>query len=335
MNTVQRSLNGALRTCLQMSRRIVVLGEDILDPYGGAFKVTRGLSTEFPEQVLATPVSEAGLIGVATGMALRGFRPVAEIMFGDFIALAADQLINHASKLSWISAGQHSIPLVVRTPMGGYRSYGPTHSQSLEKILIGVPGLRVVAANTLMDPGGMLQTAVTQEEEPLIFIEHKLLYPAVLPPADLAQEFELQAAGGRYPACRLIVRGAPPPVLTILTYGYMVELARRAARRLAYEHEVFVEVWAAAELSPDEEMAWMPAVQATGRLVTVEEGTQRLGWGAEIVSRAVERGSGRLRASRVAARNQPIPAAAGLESGVLPDETQIIEACLAMARTAA
>src|SRR5512137_1505090 len=175
MTTVLASLNSALRQALSQDERVLLLGEDILDPYGGAFKVTRGLSTAFPGRVLTTPISEAGIVGVATGMALRGYRPVVEIMFGDFITLIADQIINHAAKFRWMYNDQVHVPLILRTPMGGRRGYGPTHSQSLEKMFMGIPGLKVVAPNTLGDPGQLLETAIS-DDDPVLFVEHKLLY---------------------------------------------------------------------------------------------------------------------------------------------------------------
>ena len=119
MPTVLDSLNSALRQALALDAHVYLLGEDILDPYGGAFKVTRGLSTEFPDRVLTTPISEAGILGVASGMALRGLRPVVEIMFGDFLTLIADQVINHAAKFRWMYNDQVRTPLVIRIPMGG------------------------------------------------------------------------------------------------------------------------------------------------------------------------------------------------------------------------
>ena len=153
MPSVLDSLNNALRLALAQDERVYLLGEDLLSPYGGAFKVARGLSDEFPGRVLTTPISEAGFTGLAVGMALGGLRPVVEIMFGDFITLAADQLINHAAKFAWMYNGNEGepgrllagAPLVLRTPMGGRRGYGPTHSQTLEKHFLGVPGLRVLA----------------------------------------------------------------------------------------------------------------------------------------------------------------------------------------------
>ena len=137
---VLNSLNAALHKMLSEDPRVVVVGEDLLDPYGGAFKVTKGLSTKFPDRVLTTPLSEAGFTALAAGMAIRGLRPVVEIMFGDFLMLAADQIINHIGKYRWMYNDKVRVPLVIRTPMGGRRGYGPTHSQTLEKHFIGAPG---------------------------------------------------------------------------------------------------------------------------------------------------------------------------------------------------
>jgi pyruvate/2-oxoglutarate/acetoin dehydrogenase E1 component len=182
MPSVLESLNSALHQAFTDHKNVYLLGEDILDPYGGAFKVTRGLSTSFPDRVLTTPISEAGFVGVAAGMALRGMRPVVEIMFGDFITLIADQLINHIAKFRWMYNNQVCLPLVIRTPMGGRRGYGPTHSQTLEKLLLGVPGLQVVApaALSLLDgsgsPGALLYQSILDNNDPLVFIENKLQY---------------------------------------------------------------------------------------------------------------------------------------------------------------
>src|SRR5512137_2746142 len=189
MLTVLESLNEALHHAMENDARVYVFGEDILDPYGGAFKVTRGLSTKFPERVLTTPISEAGIVGVATGMALRGLRPVVEIMFGDFVTLIADQLVNHAAKFRWMYNEQVSVPLVVRTPMGGRRGYGPTHSQTLEKLFLGIPGLRVLAPCALGDPGELLMKAILEDNDPVLFVENKLLY--LLPVNGNMEEFEV------------------------------------------------------------------------------------------------------------------------------------------------
>jgi len=232
-------LNTALLQAMHSDESVYLLGEDILDPYGGAFKVTRGLSSQFPGRVLTTPISEAAIVGVATGMALRGLRPVVEIMFGDFVALAADQLVNHAAKFRWIYNDLVRVPLVVRTPMGGRRGYGPTHSQSLEKMFLGVPGLRLVAPNTLGDPASLLQTAIA-EDDPVLFIEHKLLYtrPLLEPDQGELTDFQFEQIGEQYPVFMVLPKGHQPASLTLACYGYNFELARQAALDLLRKRDL-------------------------------------------------------------------------------------------------
>ena len=170
-----QALNAALHEIFEQDPDVYLLGEDLLDPYGGAFKISQGLSTRWPDRVLTTPVSEASIFGVSAGLALRGYRPILEIMFGDFIALGLDQIVNGISKFRAMFDDQVTVPLVVRTPMGGRRGYGPTHSQSLEKLLIGVPGITVVAPSECHDLGALLAEAV-RDDEPVFFIENKLMY---------------------------------------------------------------------------------------------------------------------------------------------------------------
>ncbi len=330
MTTILESLNHGLRTCLEESDRVYVIGEDLLDPYGGAFKVTRGLSTDYPEHVITTPVSEAGIVGVGVGMALRGLFPVIEIMFGDFISLTVDQLINHAAKFRWMSNDQVRVPLVVRTPMGGRRGYGPTHSQSLEKHLLGAPGLRVVAATALGDAGDLLRRAVLADEDPVLFLEHKALYAKPIIAHDELSDFEIDISAGPYPSYRLRIAGAPAPVITLAAYGYSAELAREAVKRLAYEHEIFSDLIVPTQLSPFELGDLISAVSHTKRLLTVEEGTMTLGWGAEVIARALEELGAGFQAQRVAAGDMPIPAAGLLEKAVLPQVEDIIEAAIAL-----
>jgi len=145
MITYGQSINKALDEKLKIDKKVILLGEDIKEPYGGAFKITKELSKKHPNQVINTPMSEYALTGVITGMAIRGLKPVLEIMFGDFITICADQLINHATKFNWMYNNQVRVPIVIRTPMGGRRGYGPTHSQTIEKMYLGIPGLKVIA----------------------------------------------------------------------------------------------------------------------------------------------------------------------------------------------
>ncbi len=328
---VVEALNRGLREALEADERVHFLGEDILDPYGGAFKVAEGLSTTHPDRVHTTPVSEAGMVGLGVGMALRGLRPVVEIMFGDFITLGTDQLVNHAAKLRWMSADQVQVPLVVRTPMGGRRGYGPTHSQTLEKMYLGVPGLRVVAASALGHAGRLLRTAILEDPDPVLFVEHKLLYGLpILAPED-PMEFEVDPFDDRYPAWRLRIRGAPDPALTVAAYGHMAELAREAILRLAYEREIFAELIVFTQLSPLKPEPLIASLERTGRLLTVEEGTRRGGWGAEVAADAGERLPAGLVMRRVAALDLPVPAAGPLEETMLPGVDDVMNAAAELA----
>lgn len=335
MTTVLEELNAALRQALEQDEAVILLGEDILDPYGGAFKVTRGLSSAFPGRVISTPISEAGLTGLATGMALRGLRPVLEIMFGDFITLTADQLINHAAKFRWMYNEQVQVPLVIRLPMGGRRGYGPTHSQTLEKHLLGTPGLRLLAPCDLEAPGKLLLQAILETTDPVLFIENKLLYLLPVQTAETLAEFELSAYPASQqasaPTYRLRLRGAPPPQLTLAAYGYMATLARQAALKLAYDDEIFVELIVPTQLAPFALETLYHSVSTTGRLLTVEEGGLTAGWGAEVLARTKEQLGHRLRlARRLAALDLPIPASGPLENVVLPDVEKIVNIARSM-----
>lgn len=338
MTSILESLNTALHQAFTRDERVYLLGEDVLDPYGGAFKVTRGLSTAFPARVLTTPISEAGIVGAATGMALRGLRPVVEIMFGDFLTLAADQIINHAVKFRWMYHDQVHVPMVIRTPMGGRRGYGPTHSQTLEKMYLGTPGLSILAPAALQgpdqagSPGNLLYQAILNTQDPVLFIENKLLY--LLPVQDSLSltDFSLtmiqqEIDGIDAPTYILTIADAPPTALTLTAYGYMAELARQAALRLAYEHEIFTELLVPTRLAPFHLQPVFGSVQRTRRLLAIEEGSLTHGWGSEVLARTSETLSGMpLTLRRLAARDLPVPASSALEAVVLPGVEHIIQA---------
>lgn len=332
MTLVLDALNSALQHAMADNPNVVLLGEDLLDPYGGAFKVTRNLSSAFPGRVWTTPISEASLVGIGTGLALRGLRPVVEIMFGDFVTLIADQVINHAAKFRWMYNDQVRVPLVIRTPMGGRRGYGPTHSQTLEKIFLGVPGLHVLAPCTFGDPEALLYHSILDQDDPVLFVENKLLYSLAIQDEASLREFnfrQMESSPPYAPTYRLSLGGAPPAALTIAAYGYMADIARLALLRLAYEDEIFAELIVPTQLAPFDLEPLLDSVQKTSRLLAFEEGTQTLGWGAEVLAQAAEYlGPGLTSAKRVAAKDLPIPASGPLETAVLPS----IEELLQMAR---
>jgi 2-oxoisovalerate dehydrogenase E1 component len=341
MPSVLESLNSALHRAFSDNINVYLLGEDVVDPYGGAFKVTRGLSTNYPDRVLTTPISEAGFVGVATGMAMRGLRPVVEIMFGDFISLIADQLINHIAKFRWMYNDQVRVPLVIRTPMGGRRGYGPTHSQSLEKLFLGVPGLKLIAPTAFSrqdgtgSPGDLLYHLILENEDPVLFIENKLQYllpvQTQLDLNDLLLNQDDTSLSSPFPCYTLSVRGAPQSTLTLATYGYMAELAKQALVRLAYEHEIFIELVIPTQLSSFNVEPIVRSSHHTGALLTVEEGTYTLGWGAEVIARVAETpGINSIKFKRLAAKEVPIPASGPLEAEVLPGVDHIIQSVIQM-----
>jgi pyruvate/2-oxoglutarate/acetoin dehydrogenase E1 component len=327
------ALNTALTEAFETRDDVYLLGEDVLDPYGGAFKVTQGLSSRWPKRVITTPVSEGAIFGIAAGMALRGWRPVLEIMFGDFIALGFDQTVNGISKFRAMFDDQVRVPLVVRTPMGGRRGYGPTHSQTLEKVLLGVPGITVVAPSECHDIGSLLLAAI-DDEDPVFFIENKLMYgrPNRRPANGRLGDLQCVETEGPYPALSFSGNGFSGGETTIVTYGGMLPMVLEAAVRLIIEDELFTEVVCLSRLLPLDLEPVLKSVVRTGSLVTVEEGTLTGGVGAEIAARVQSEAWDDLRqpVERIAARDGIIPAAPRLEEAVLPGVDDVVSAVRAL-----
>jgi pyruvate/2-oxoglutarate/acetoin dehydrogenase E1 component len=328
-----QALNESLHAIFAERDDVVLFGEDVLDPYGGAFKVTAGLSDAYPDRVLTTPISEASLFGVAAGMALRGQRPILEIMFGDFVALGLDQVVNGISKFREMYDDQVTVPLVVRAPMGARRGYGPTHSQSLEKLLLGIPNIVVVAASECHDVGALLASAV-EDERPVFFVENKLLYGRTIrrPEDGHVGELAVRESTGPYPALTFSATDFGEGSATVVTYGGMLPIVLEAVTELVLEHEIFCEVVALSQLLPMELDAVLDSVARTGALVTAEEGTLTGGFGAEIAARVQEAAWSDLHApvQRVAARDGIIPSARPLEDAMLPSVEDVVDAVMAL-----
>jgi acetoin:2,6-dichlorophenolindophenol oxidoreductase subunit beta len=327
-------LNAGLVRAFERRDDVHLIGEDLLDPYGGAFKVTRGLSTRWPDRVITTPISEASLFGVAAGMALRGLRPVLEIMFGDFLALGFDQVVNGISKFRAMYDEQVTLPLVVRMPMGGRRGYGPTHSQSLEKLLLGVPNIRMVATSEYHDLGALIEAAI-DDDEPVFFVENKLMYarPNERPRGGYIGDMRVRETGGPYPALTLSGNDFGEVAATVVTYGGMLPIVVQAVTDLILEHEIFCEIVLLGALLPLDLAPVLESVARSGALITAEEGGLTGGIGAEIAARVGEEAWDHLRAPvrRVAALDGIIPAAPTLENRVLPSVGRVRDAILALA----
>ncbi len=309
------ALHRALARALQ-DESVVLLGEDIAD-YQGAFRVTRDLYERFgANRVRNTPISENGIVGAGVGAALTGLRPVVEIMFMDFLLLALDQLGNHAAKFSYIFGGQARVPLTLRTPAGGRRGYGATHSQCFESLLLGIPGLKIFNPATVQDAYDLLLAAVF-DDAPVAFVEHKLLYgqTGTLDPT----------AAPLPPGTARVVR--PGSHLTIVTFSHMLGLAEQAADFLARDG-VEAEVIDLRTLEPLDLATVSASAERTQRVLVAEEGPRRSGVGAELAARLQEACFGYLDAPvlRVAADDVPVPTAEHLERAVLPQADDIVRA---------
>jgi pyruvate/2-oxoglutarate/acetoin dehydrogenase E1 component len=319
-------INRAIRSWMRENERVILIGEDIRSPYGGAFKVTRALSDEFPDRVLNAPISEAGIVGIGNGLALGGARPIVEIMFGDFLTLCCDQLLNHAAKFRGMYAGKARAPLILRTPMGGGRGYGPTHSQNLEKHFVGVPGLAVVVLHGRTRVGAMYE-ALRDVEDPVLVIENKLLYKE-RPGAALPAGYSLFETNGPLPGTVLSPPGEPD--ITVVAFGRMSMLAERVAAAILEAEEVAAELIFPLLVSPLDVDAIRESVARTGRLLVVEEGAASFDLGSEVIAAVATTYTGQrpLRVRRLAAHPAPIPSSVALERAVLPTEEALSAACL-------
>jgi 2-oxoisovalerate dehydrogenase E1 component len=318
------ALNSAYRERLDAGALMV--GEDIADPYGGAFKVTRGLSSAHPGAVLNSPISEAGLVGFAIGVALMGRQSYAEIMFGDFITHIFDQLISNAAKFHHMYAFQANVPLRVRAPMGGKRGYGPTHSQSLEKHVVGIDNLAVVALTSLDDPVRALRAAAALPG-PVFIIESKVDYGNTLWQG--SADYDTRRIGGAL-GCIVLSPRRRAASLTVVAYGESARQLADSAERIFIEADAVMEIVVPLSLHPVRLQPIEDSVRATAELLVIEDGSTSFGIGAEIVARLHERGL-RFRSRRLGASPVPVPSVASLEDLMLPTLRKL----LAMLGTAA
>lgn len=321
---VRSALGNALESLLAADPECVLLGEDLHDPYGGAFKVTAGLSSKYQDRVISTPISEAGIAGAAIGLALAGFRPIVEIMFADFLTLAMDQLYNHAAKFPGMFPDAR-VPLLIRTPSGGRRGYGPTHSQSPENLACAIPGMTVLFPSHRHDAGAILETAVLDWPYPKICFEHKLLYGLASDQQGYRELLpdESDPGAALFPT---LAGGAADPDLTLVAYGYSVAMAEELVARLA-EEEMAVEIVAPSLLSPFPRQTMLRHLLKREHVLVIEEAHTEYGIGAEIGALLASAGY-RGRFHRIGTPRVPIPAARSLEAQVIPGIDALMNAVL-------
>jgi pyruvate/2-oxoglutarate/acetoin dehydrogenase E1 component len=305
------AVRDALDEELAADQRVIFFGEDVAVA-GGVFATTTGLYEKYgAERVFDTPISELALAGAAFGSAVNGLRPVIEIMFGDFLTLAMDMLVNQASKYWFLTQEQVSVPLVIRSVVGAGGRFGAIHSQMPASWFMGVPGLKIVAPSTPADAKALLKAAV-RDENPVLFFEHKRLY---------GLEGETNGEVGRLGEAAVLREGSD---LTLVTAMKGVHDALEAADRLEQDR-MSVEVIDLRTLRPIDTDTVLASVRKTGRLVVVEEGPLTGGWGGEVLARITEEGLGYLDdAWRLATPNTPIPYSPPLEDAFLPGAEQIV-----------
>lgn len=317
---VVAGLNRALGAALRQRPELLLFGEDILDPYGGAFGATRGLSTEFPDRVLTTPLSEGAIVGAAAGWALAGNEAIVEIMFGDFVTLAFDPIVNVAAKSTSMYGRPVRIPLVVRCPTGGHRGYGPTHSQSLQKHFLGVPGLSVHELSPFHDPTPMLEQLLAAGTPALLF-EDKALYTRGMCVGGAADDlFRFDLVGAPPGVARVFLEEPEERVDCVLVApGGTAHLALTAMRSLLLEDDLLCQLLVPATLHPLDLTALMPILARAPAVCVAEESTAGGTWGAE-VAQAVHTGLwGSLRrpVRLVHSADSSIPSSPHLERSVL------------------
>lgn len=321
--TYLEAISQAIREEMLRDEAVFLLGEDV-GSYGGAFKVSAGLLAEFgADRVIDTPMSEAAIIGSAVGSALMGMRPIAEMQFIDFITCGFDQIINMASKMYW-RVGM-PVPMVVRGPAGGGTKGGPFHSTSPEAWFFHAPGIKVVAPSTAYDAKGMLKAAI-RDNNPVLYLEHKLLYR--LP--ELREELPIEDYV--VPLGKAIVRREGED-MTIITYGAMVHQCLKAAQTLEEDDDLEVEVLDLRSLAPLDREAIMASVKRTNKVLIVHEDTLTGGIGAELsailAQELFEYLDGPI--TRVAAPDVPFPYAPALEAAYLPNAKKILSAARELA----
>ncbi len=310
------ALKEALREEMERDERVFLLGEDIADPFGSAYKVTLGLSPIFgTDRVIQTPISELGFTGAAVGAAITGMRPVVELMYIDFSTFAMDPLANQAAKMHYMSGGQAKVPMVLRTQGGPGRASAAQHAQSLEAWFHHVPGLLVAMPSTPYDAKGLLKTAI-RLDDPVVFVEQKLLYNMTGPVPEEEYTIPFGSADVKREGTDC----------TVVATSMTVVKALRAAELLAGEG-ISVEVVDPRTLFPLDIETIIASVKKTSRLVITHEAPERGGFGAEVAAQVADRAFGYIDApvQRVCSPSVPPPFARNMEDYIMIDENKIAD----------
>jgi len=326
IKTFRQALNEALHLEMSRDKNVIIFGEDVCggtggtgekDAWGGAFGVTKGLLSEFgPDRIMDTPITESAFVGAAVGAAMTGLRPVTEIMFVDFLGVCFDQIFNQAAKVRYMFGGKADMPMVLRASYGAGASSASQHSQALYPIFTHIPGLKVVVPSNPYDAKGLLINAI-RDEDPVIFLEHKMLY-------DFSGEVPDEAYTVPFGEAGIIREGED---VTLISLGKMVNVCQEAANELAKEN-VAASILDLRTISPLDEETILEFTEETGRVVIVDEAYPRCGVAADVSSIIVEKAFSYLKApiKKVTPPHSPVPYAPNLEQAFLPSSQNVIDA---------
>ena len=327
-------INETLNDLLEQNNDLILLGEDIEDKsifnpkeYGGAFKVTKDLSIKYPNQVFNTPISEAAITGISSGYVLAGGKAILEIMFGDFTTLIFDQLLQHASKFEDMYAGKIHCPLIVRTPMGGRRGYGPTHSQSLEKFFLGIPNSSVIALNHRISPRYVYDTLIHRFKNPCLVIENKILYTVENSKGKLiGYNYSYNNKSENFPNLMIYPKDYKSE-LTILCYGGSLIEIEKVVEKLCIEDEIFVDIICPTLISEISVNEIVTSLKRTKKLLIVEEGNNFASWSSELIAKISEKKVNCSSITRIS-NNDIIPSSFEAELNTLPSVNKIYKISL-------
>ena len=326
IKTFRQALNEALHLEMSRDKNVIIFGEDVCggtggtgekDAWGGAFGVTKGLLSKFgPDRIMDTPITESAFVGAAVGAAMTGLRPVTEIMFVDFLGVCFDQIFNQAAKVRYMFGGKADMPMVLRASYGAGASSASQHSQALYPIFTHIPGLKVVVPSNPYDAKGLLINAI-RDEDPVIFLEHKMLY-------DFSGEVPDEAYTVPFGEAGIIREGED---VTLISLGKMVNVCQEAANELAKEN-VSASILDLRTISPLDEETILEFTEETGRVVVVDEAYPRCGVAADVSSIIVEKAFSYLKApiKKVTPPHSPVPYAPNLEQAFLPSSQKVIDA---------
>lgn len=325
---VVEDLNNALHSLFAQYDDLFLIGEDIVDPYGGAFKVSKNLSTKFPDRIISTPISEQGILGVAGGLSISGNRPIVEIMFGDFIPICFDQIINFASKSVTMYGRKLDLNLVVRCPVGGNRGYGATHSQSLQKHFIGIPNLDLYELSPFHNNLKVFESLINLGN-PCIFFEDKILYTQLkYEPGIIEDLFRLDFIDSDNNYASLSVLDENEFRIIIISNGSMANRCIQAMKELFLDYEIEIKLYVPSKIYPLDITPLAEDLIKADYIFIVEEGLPGGSWGTEAAYQITDRLWGKIknRIHLLSSKYSIIPASIHLEKEIIIQKDDIVHA---------